>query len=155
MGAGTPLKARIKKSLRGGRFVFKGAALAGLTAAGLACGWFLLLSPFYLAAMGTGLPGMRGGPQDAFRHTLASAFVSRYLSPRVVDAVTDATESGRTRNSRMDRHNNRIGRDLGRLGGSPVELYRRVRAQVAAGRADSDDPAVTTWLPEKNWSVGL
>ncbi|MDX6770356.1 MAG: hypothetical protein SF051_12550 [Elusimicrobiota bacterium] len=149
------MRTRLKKSLKGGRFVLHGAALLGFAAAGISFGWLLLLSPFYLTAMRTGLPGMRGGPQDAFRHTLASAFVARFVSPRAVDAVTDATESGRTRNSRMDRHNNRIGRDIGARGGSAAEVYRRVREQVAAGRVDSEDPAVTTWLPEKHWSVGL
>jgi hypothetical protein len=149
------VKARIKKSLKGGRFVLRGAlALAG-AALVVSFAWALLLSPFYAAAMLTRLPGMRGGPQDAFRHTLASAFLSRYVSPAAVDWVTDATESGRTRNSRMDRHNNRIGRELGRGGASGAALYRLVREQVAAGRVDSDDPAVTTWLPEKSWSVGL
>ncbi len=149
------MKARLKKSLKGGRFVWRGVLALAAVALALSFAWAVLLSPFYAAALVTGLPGMRGGPQDAFRHTLASAFVSRFVSPAAVDWVTDATESGRTRNSRMDRHNNRIGRELGRGGGSPAELYGRVRAQVAAGRVDSDDPAVTTWLPEKNWAVGL
>lgn len=149
------MKARIKKSLKGGRFVWRGAFALAVVALALSFAWALLLSPFYAAAFLTGLPGMRGGPQDAFRHTLASAVVSRFISPAAVDWVTDATESGRTRNSRMDRHNNRIGRELGLRGGSATQLYGRVREQVAAGRADSDDPAVTTWLPEKNWTVGL
>lgn len=128
------------------------AAVAGLL---IAFFWTLLLSPFYVAAFRTGLPGMRGGPQDAFRHTLASAFAARYVSPGFVDWVTAATELGDSAHARMDRHNNRIGRDIGAAGGSPRELHRRVLERVAAGREDSGDPGVTTWLPERRWSTGL
>ena len=131
----------------------KRAALGLVLAAVLA--WPAALAPFYVAAWRTGLPGSRGGPQDAFRHVLASAFAARYISPRFVDWVTAGSERGRGRHARMDRHNNRVGRDLGAQGGGPGELYRRVKAKVAAGRVNAEDPDVVTWLPESQWTSGL
>lgn len=105
----------------------------------------------YRLAMTTGLPGRKGGPQDAFRHTYSTALTARYISPRVVEFVTWAAE--RNPNSpfdRMDIHNNRIGTNLGR-GKDPI--YETVLQKIKNGQINAQDIEVVTWLPENNWDM--
>lgn len=107
----------------------------------------------YRIAMATDLPGRRGGPQDAFRHTFSTALTARYLSPKVVEFVTWATERDHSSPyDRMDIHNNRIGTNVG-LGEGP--LYETVMKKVLKGQIDAHDIDVITWMPEKDWDMGL
>lgn len=88
----------------------------------------------YRLAMSTELPGRRGGPQDAFRHTYSTALTARYLSPKVVELVTYLSE--REPDSpfdQMDIHNNRIGIQIG-LGSG--DLYQVVWEKIKAGTMD-------------------
>lgn len=105
----------------------------------------------YRLAMSTGLPGRRGGPQDAFRHTYSTALTARYISPKVVEFVTWAAE----RNpddpfDKMDIHNNRIGTKIG-LGKAP--LYEAVMQKIKEGEINSQNVDTVTWLPEKEWDM--
>lgn len=107
----------------------------------------------YRFAMSTGLPGRRGGPQDAFRHTYSTALTARYLSPKVVELVTRFCETNPTSHfDQMDIHNNRIGTNIG-LGSG--ELYSSVMKKIKEGKINSTDPDVITWMPEDEWDNGL
>lgn len=106
----------------------------------------------YRIAMATELPGRRGGPQDAFRHTFSTALTARYLSPKVVELVTFATERDLSSPfDRMDIHNNRIGTNIG-LGEGP--LYETVMKKIKEGQVDATDVDIITWMPEKDWDYG-
>ncbi len=103
----------------------------------------------YRLAMSTGLPGRRGGPQDAFRHTYSTALTARYLSPRVVVFVTFATERDPASPfDKMDIHNNRIGTNIG-LGKD--DLYEAVMNKVKNGQINAADADIVTWLPKEKW----
>lgn len=107
----------------------------------------------YRLAMATELPGRRGGPQDAFRHTYSTALTARYISPKAVELVTYLSE--REPDSpfdQMDIHNNRIGTMIGLEDG---DLYETVWNKIKEGRVNSSDKDVITWLPENQWDHGL
>ena len=107
----------------------------------------------YRIAMATDLPGRRGGPQDAFRHTFSTALTARYLSPKIVDFVTFATErDARSDFDKMDIHNNRIGTNIG-LGKGP--LYETVMKKIKEGQIDATDIDVVTWMPSNKWDHGF
>jgi hypothetical protein len=108
---------------------------------------------FYSIAMNTGLPGRRGGPQDAFRHTYACAVVAKYISPSVVMFVTRISERNKESDyDKMDMHNNMIGLKIGL---SSKNLYKAVKQAVAEGQINAEKSDQITWLPENNWSNGL
>lgn len=107
----------------------------------------------YRLAMATELPGRRGGPQDAFRHTYSTALTSRYLSPVIVEFVTYMCESDPSNHfDRMDIHNNKIGT---RIGLGKGDLYETVMKKIKEGQIDAADDNVITWLPENLWDQGL
>jgi hypothetical protein len=111
----------------------------------------VVLSYVYWHSLTSGLPGGRHGPQDAYRHALASAVVAYTLSPRVVHWVTAVMEPSDDPGDLMDRHNNFVGASIGAsaasFGGIRPEVERRVRA----GRANARDPERITWLPPSEW----
>ena len=108
---------------------------------------------FYITAHQTGLPGRRGGPQDAFRHIYASAVVSKYLSPKVIELVTNICErDDNDPHDIMDRHNNKIGVLIGKNSDS---LYKTVLINVKRGKANAKDSGQVTWLSKDQWSGGL
>lgn len=103
----------------------------------------------YRYAMATNLPGRKGGPQDAFRHTYSTALTARYISPKVVELVTRFSE--RDPNNifdKMDIHNNKIGTQIG-LGVG--DLKETVWRKIKDGKVDAADDNVVTWLPEEKW----
>lgn len=107
----------------------------------------------YRLAMATDLPGRRGGPQDAFRHTYSTALTSRYLSPAIVEFVTYMCEDDQTDPyDQMDIHNNMIGTRIG-LGSG--DLYKTVMMKIKEGQINSTDKNIITWLPENQWDQGL
>lgn len=121
--------------------------LAGLLTP-IILGYIFILSMHGLAIQ-TGLPGYRGGPQDAFRHTLASAYVSRYLGGWAVESFTEFSEKDSNSNyDLMDRHNNNIGKIIG-LGEAPV--YETVSTYVKNGQVNSIEIMTVRWLPQEKW----
>ena len=105
----------------------------------------------YRFAMSTGLPGRKGGPQDAFRHTYSTALTARYISPKLVEFVTWVCERDPSSAfDRMDIHNNRIGTHIG-LGNEP--LYEAVMKKIKEGEVNSQKSDTVTWLPEKDWDM--
>jgi hypothetical protein len=115
------------------------------------CMGLAFIAYMHILAWQTGLKGFRGGPQDAFRHTLASAYVSRYIGPWAVDAFTLVSERNLDSSyDQMDWHNNGLGKRLGQS--SAENLFISVSEAVKNGKEDSQDPQVIRWLPEKKWA---
>lgn len=105
----------------------------------------------YGYSLTSGLPGARHGPQDAYRHTLASALVAYTISPAAVRWVTAVMEFADDPSSRMDRHNNAIGASIGASARSFAELRPQVMARVRAGRVNAVDPQQVSWMPPNSW----
>ncbi len=110
-----------------------------------------LLGYVYWHALTSGLPGARHGPQDAYRHTLASAVLAYTISPRAVHWVAVVMEPGNDAGSRMDRHNNAVGAAIGASATSFAALRPAVLARVRAGQVHATDPDQVTWLPPHRW----
>jgi len=107
----------------------------------------------YGYSLTSGMPGARHGPQDAYRHTLASALVAYTLSPAVVDWVTTVMEFADDPSSRMDRHNNAIGASIGAAAEALAQIRPQVLERVQAGRIDATDPQQVSWMPPHQWSA--
>jgi len=123
-----------------------------LVAAFVAAYPLAVLSYVYWFSLASGLPGGRHGPQDAYRHALASAVVAYTLSPRVVDWATSVMEPGPTDpGDRMDRHNNAIGAAIGADADSFASIKPEVERRVRAGRIWARNPNQITWLPPSLW----
>ena len=97
------------------------------------------------------LEGGRNGPLDAYRHTLASAVVSYTLDQPAVNLVTRLMESKGKNSNTMDRHNNRIGSQIGTTAKSFKELEPTVRQSVQKGTVNSTNANQITWLPKDKW----
>jgi flagellar basal body-associated protein FliL len=111
-----------------------------------------VLSYVYWFSLTSGLPGGRHGPQDAYRHVLASAVVAYTLSPRVVHWVSAVMEPNQTDlGDRMDRHNNAIGAAIGEEAESFAAIRPEVERRVAAGRVFARHRQQVTWLPPSMW----
>jgi hypothetical protein len=95
--------------------------------------------------------GGRNGPQDAYRHALASAVVSYTLGEWAVNLITSLMESGGKASNSMDSHNNRIGAHIGASSKSFTALEPSVRQSVANGAVNSTDTNQITWLPKEKW----
>ncbi len=100
------------------------------------------------------LEGGRHGPLDAYRHALASAVVSYTLDERAVNLMTALMESGSKDSNQMDRHNNRLGAQIGASAKSFRELEPSVRQSVLDGAINSTDTNQITWLPKELWRDG-
>lgn len=113
----------------------------------------LFIVSLYGIAMNTRLPGRSDGPQDAFRHTYASALVSRFLSPRVVELVTVVCErDDNSPSDRMDRHNNQLGM---RIGQTNDDIFESVTEHVRNAEIEPVDSDVTFVLEKSNWGNGF
>lgn len=112
-----------------------------------------LLGYVYWHSLSAGLPGARHGPQDAYRHALASAAVAYTISPVVVDWVTTVMEFADDPSSRMDRHNNAIGASIGAAAESFAQIRPQVLERVQAGRIGATDPQQVSWMPEQQWGA--
>ena len=97
------------------------------------------------------LEGGRHGPLDAYRHALASAVVSYTLHPRAVELVTRLMESKGKNSNTMDRHNNRIGSQIGATAKSFRDLEPAVHQSVLHGTVHSTNTNQITWLPKDKW----
>jgi hypothetical protein len=108
--------------------------------------WHCLTSP---------LQHGRNGPLDAYRHTLASAVVAYTSSPKVVSLVSRMTENHGTSTNVMDKHNNKIGAQIGARAKSFTDINNAVLAQVSQGCVNATLATQSTWLPEKYWGDRL
>jgi hypothetical protein len=100
------------------------------------------------------LEGGRGGPLDAYRHTLASAVVSYTVGEWGVDATTFLMESRGKDSNKMDRHNNKIGAKIGSHAKSFKDLESKVHKRVLAGTTHSKNTNQSTWLAKERWRDG-
>ena len=90
--------------------------------------------------------GGRGGQLDAYRHTLASAVVAYTLDKGVVNLVSSIMEQGSGSSNVMDRHNNRIGAQIGLQASSFSEIEASVAKGVEDGGENTNSPEKITWL---------
>ena len=100
------------------------------------------------------LEGGRHGPLDAYRHTLASAFVAYTTNPSVVGLISAAMESKKNRSSAMDRHNNSIGAMIGTNAVRFSDLEALVSTSISNGAVNAEHPQQSTWLPKEDWRPG-
>lgn len=116
-----------------------------------------VLGSVYATTLHSDLPGGRNGPKDAYRHSLASATVAYTGSARWVDWVTRFMEHGDGGDAAnaMDRHNNRIGAEIGARAESWTQMRTDVLAAVKAGGVDIADDHRITWLPPEQWRERL
>jgi hypothetical protein len=98
--------------------------------------------------------GGRHGQLDAYRHALASAVVAYTLDERAVNLTTKLMEFKGKDSSRMDRHNNLIGAQIGAQTKSFQELEPSVRKAVLDGAVNSTNANQITWLPKAKWRDG-
>jgi hypothetical protein len=98
--------------------------------------------------------GGRHGPLDAYRHTLASAFVSYTTTPSVVALVSFVMENNTKRSSAMDRHNNNIGAGIGQSAIKLREIEPLVARSITNGAVNSQQIQQSTWLPKEDWRPG-
>ncbi len=110
-----------------------------------------LLGYVYWHSMSSGLPGPRHGPQDAYRHTLASAVLAYTISPRAVHWITEVMEFSAHPSSDMDRHNNAIGASIGDAAESFAEIRPQVLRRVQSGQVLAPDSRQVTWLAPRYW----
>ncbi len=91
------------------------AIIAGGIALGAAAFYYYFHERFVDEAEGTGLPGPNDGPQDAYRHCLASCVATGYLGSGASEFLGDLNESSddHSASTEMDRNNNSAGRELG------------------------------------------
>lgn len=113
-----------------------------------------VLGYVWLHCYKSGFEGGKLGQLDAYRHTLASAVVTYTLSSCAVDLVT-LIESRSNENGLMDRHNNRIGTNLGRQATRFKDIENQVFKSVMLGAENATDYNQITWLPKAQWKNSL
>jgi hypothetical protein len=112
------------------------------------------------------LPGGRNGPLDAYRHMLASAYLSFALGPKSVEIVTTIMESCSKRSCQMDRNNNILGAKIGTEHSSLIDLEPAVTREIFSMKeelARSVNPEDETpsalgrpkWLASRDWGSGM
>jgi hypothetical protein len=92
--------------------------------------------------------------RTSHRHTLASAVVSYTIGQTSVEITTSLMESKARESNQMDRHNNRIGSDIGASAKSFHEIEPTVRQCISQGTVHSRAAEQITWLPPAKWSTG-
>ncbi len=60
-------------------------------------------------------------------------------------------EISETTANQMDRHNNRLGAELGAGSESFSLIEPKVRQFVVSGQVNATDPNQITWLPQESW----
>ncbi|MGB4118169.1 MAG: hypothetical protein WBK51_16625 [Polaromonas sp.] len=127
-----------------------------LTAAGLLAMFYpvVVLSYTWTYVLMSNFEGGRHGPLDAYRHTLASAFVSYTTSPSVVAMISHVMENNTKRSSAMDRHNNNIGSGIGQSASKLSEIEPLVARSITNGAVNSLQIQQSTWLPKEDWRPG-
>ncbi|MEQ1559522.1 MAG: hypothetical protein ABL933_11375 [Methyloglobulus sp.] len=97
----------------------------------------------------------RHGSLDAYRHTLASAVVAYTLSPVAVELFTNISEASAGPSDLMDKHNNRIGSNIGLHAQAFAEINVDVIQAVRNGAIKTTNPNQITWMPTLWWEKGL
>lgn len=116
------------------------------------------------SARESGLPGHVSGPNDALRHIIGAAELTRRYGPSAASTILEGNEiwgsyfaPGSERQTAadvaMDHHNNAIGIELGRGAKSYEEIVERAKALVAEGIAQNGSGMNGTpiYLPRHLW----
>jgi hypothetical protein len=114
----------------------------------------IVLAYTWSHVLSSDLLGGRHGPLDAYRHTMASAFVGYTLGSQAVELVTQVVEGNSKRSSVMDRHNNRIGARIGAACDTLSKIEPMAAASIAQGQINATNNNQTTWLPPEDWRQG-
>ncbi|TAH37652.1 MAG: hypothetical protein EYC62_01845 [Alphaproteobacteria bacterium] len=112
-------------------------------------------------AVDSQLPGRKRGPADAYRHMLGAAEATRIYGELPTSVAGEAGEiiSGNTaEESAMDRHNNKIGIEIGKIARKEnwtrEQTIKAVRQKIieSKNRDGSSRPGgdFATWYPEKD-----
>jgi hypothetical protein len=116
-------------------------------------------------ADGTGPPGHVSGPNDALRHIIGSAELTRNYGPLPAWAMLEfnelkasnsaplGTKPQPAEDAAMDRHNNEIGIKIGRDAKSIEEIIERAKEAVQEGIANqgSGKDGGPVWLAPSEW----
>jgi len=108
------------------------------------------------------LPGKENGPQDAYRHLLLSAELTRVFGEDVAHALLSAHEADNlvregqpAINTEMDVGNNITGQEIGKNAQSWDEVVREARLkmdQSMNGAGASDPNGSANWMDPQAWS---
>lgn len=118
---------------------------------------FFIFGTVYYNVWNSGLQGGGNGPQDAYRHSLASALVAHTLHPSCIELVIHVMEKDGTGGfaNKMDAHNNRVGANIGAnvswSFNSVSTVIKKVRTAVDNGAIQTTNPKQITWMPKKYW----
>lgn len=116
-----------------------------------------ILGTVYYTVWNSGLKGGGNGPQDAFRHSLASSLVAHTLHPKCINLIIHVMEKDGKGSfaNKMDAHNNRIGASIGASVpwsfNSVSKVIKKVRTAVDNGAVQTKNPNQITWMPKKYW----
>lgn len=125
----------------------------------------LILGIVYYNVWNSGLKGGGHGPQDAYRHSLASALVAHTLHPKCIELVIHVMEKDGTGSfaNKMDTNNNRLGAQIGASvpwsTSSVSVVIKKVHTAVDNGTVQninsntkiSSNPQQIMWMPKKYW----
>ncbi len=114
-----------------------------------------LLSFVWWHCYTSGLQHGKNGPLDAYRHTLASAVLAYSISPKVVYLASTIMENKNQPANLMDKHNNKIGAQIGAHSSSLKAINIAVTAKIAHGCVNAKSTTQTTWLPQQYWRERL
>ncbi|HEX8615891.1 MAG TPA: calcium-binding protein [Telluria sp.] len=103
------------------------------------------------------MPGHANGPQDAYRHLILSAELTRQMGVEYAILALEAHEGGANQPAnKMDRHNNDIGIDIGAKSKSYEDSVARAREAISkavpSSGPDGASGSGVNWMPESTWS---
>lgn len=113
-----------------------------------------ILLPVWIHVASVSFSGGKNGPLDAYRHTLASAYLAHAVGPSAVSIVTFLMESPSKADGVMDMHNNAIGATIGAKAASFSTIEPIVWDRIHTGSQHPKGPEQVLWLEEKLWSEG-
>jgi hypothetical protein len=113
-----------------------------------------ILLPVWIHVASVSFRGGKNGPLDAYRHTLASAYLAHALGPSAVSLVTFLMESPSKVDGVMDRHNNALGATIGAKATRFSTIEPIVKEHIHAGSQHPEGPEQAMWLDEKLWREG-
>lgn len=110
-----------------------------------------VLSYTWFHVANSDLEGGRHGKLDAYRHSLASAVVTYTIGGWAVELVNSVFEEGGLESNAMDKHNNRVGIQVGNTAESFADIEPAIRQVVMEGQESATQRDQITWLSREKW----